>query len=64
MVHTPFVGQLRFTIVCVCTNLCLVTHIFSPNFTKNVILESLLLILTTKGQYLMKFLVKRSEVLG
>ena len=61
-VHTPVVGQLRAE-VHVYTHLCLVTHI-SPNFPKNVILENLLQILTIKGQYLMKFLVKKSEVLG
>ena len=63
-VRTPFVEQLRAATVCVYTNLCLVTHISPPNFPKNVILENLLQILTIKGQYLMKFLVKRSEVWG
>lgn len=61
-VHMPVVGQLRAA-VHVYTHLCLVTHI-SPNFPKNVILENLLQILTIKGQYLMKFLAKKSEVLG
>lgn len=63
----PFVEQLGFATVCVYTDLCLVTHIPPhprPNFPKNVILENLLQIFTIKGQYLMKFLVKRSEVLG